>query len=350
MTRSDSGAMITVYKVHEGAVEPHELAVAEAARVLATGGLALIPTETVYGVAASVAAFSQGSIVPNEEALGALGSYEGTGAVCVAVPSTSDDGAARPLLAATPAHDRTACDSGSCIAAAVPCGVDSARNLGGAPAAARPKVARPFIARPTAESIPEPPLDPSARVNGAAVPALGTGYRRIFTLKQRDLAQTVAWLVEDERALSAYGIDVPPEAEALARAFWPGALTIIVKAAPCVPAFMQAADGTVALRASASPVAQALVRTAGPLACTSSNTHGKPAPASFGAVEPRIIAGVDIAIDACETPCRDASTIVSFVHGELRILRQGALAEADIRAALAGTPTPKATDPTDPQR
>ena len=105
-----------------------------------------------------------------------------------------------------------------------------------------------------------------------------------------------------------------------------------------------------ALRASASPVAQALVRAAGPLACTSSNTHGKPASASFGAVEPRILAGVDIAIDAGETPCRDASTIVSFVHGELRILRQGALAEADIRAVLAGTPRPKATDPTDPQR
>ena len=40
----------------------------------------------------------------------------------------------------------------------------------------------------------------------------------------------------------------------------PGALTIVVKAAPCVPTFMRAADDTVALRASASPVVQALIR------------------------------------------------------------------------------------------
>lgn len=270
--------MLTVYKVHEGTEKPHELAIAEAARVLATGGLALIPTETVYGVAASVAAFSRGSIVPNGGAF---------------------------------------------------------------------QVAHSFIARPTANNNLDPAFDPAIQVNGAAVPALGTGYRRIFTLKQRELTQTVAWLVEDERALGTYGVDVPPEATVLARAFWPGALTIIVKAAPCVPAFMQAGDGTVALRASASPVAQALVRTAGPLACTSSNTHGMPAPASFADVEPRILAGVDIAIDAGETSCRDASTIVSFVHSELQILRQGALAEADIRAALKRA---HQTEPTDSQR
>ncbi len=348
MARSNAGAMLTVYKVHEGAAEPHELAIAETARVLATGGLALIPTETVYGVAVSVAAFSQGSIVPSEGTVGGPNSSEVAGTAPIDASSALDGAIAYPSSTTAVPQDKVAC-----------CGASSSRASGalyeaasadgrkGARAAAQPKTARPLIARPAAGGSPEPLFDPSSRVNGAAVPALGTGYRRIFTLKQRDLAQTVAWLVEDERALSAYGVDVPPEAEALARAFWPGALTIIVKAAPCVPAFMQASDGTVALRASASPVAQALVRATGPLACTSSNTHGKPAPASFANVEPRILAGVDIAVDAGATPCRDASTIILFVHGELRILRQGALAQADIRAALAGAQAPQ---PTDPQR
>ena len=49
--------MQTVYRVFEGAREPHRLAVERTAEVLGRGGLALIPTETVYGVAVAVNAF-----------------------------------------------------------------------------------------------------------------------------------------------------------------------------------------------------------------------------------------------------------------------------------------------------
>ncbi|MBM6689424.1 L-threonylcarbamoyladenylate synthase [Collinsella ihumii] len=172
--------------------------------------------------------------------------------------------------------------------------------------------------------------------SGDEAPAPATGYGRIFTLKRRDVRQTVPWLVAGERDLDAFGVDVPEGVHVLARAFWPGALTLIVKASDRVPRFMRAADGTVALRASASPVVQALVRACGsPLAVTSANTHGAPAPASFAQVEARILAGVDAAIDAGETVCHDASTIVSLLDGELDIIRQGALSAADIESALA---------------
>lgn len=162
-----------------------------------------------------------------------------------------------------------------------------------------------------------------------------TGYGRIFTLKQRELTQTVPWLVDGPAALERYGKDVPHSICALAEKLWPGALTLVVPAADDVPPFMRAADGTVALRASASPVVQELIARCGsPLAVTSANTHGKPAPISFDEVEPRILAGVDVAIDAGETLCRDASTIVAVRDGELQILREGALAVREIRAVL----------------
>lgn len=174
--------------------------------------------------------------------------------------------------------------------------------------------------------------------SGDEAPAPETGYGRIFTLKRRDVRQTVPWLVAGERDLDAFGVDVPEGVHVLARAFWPGALTLIVKASDRVPRFMRAADGTVALRASASPVVQALVCACGsPLAVTSANTHGAPAPASFSQVEARILAGVDAAIDAGETVCHDASTIVSLLDGELDIIRQGALSAADIESALASS-------------
>lgn len=175
----------------------------------------------------------------------------------------------------------------------------------------------------------------SAFAANLETPGPDTGYGRMFTLKQRELTQTVPWLVDGPAAIERYGKDVPHSICALAEKLWPGALTLVVPAADDVPSFMRAADGTVALRASASPVVQELIARCGsPLAVTSANTHGKPAPISFDELEPRILAGVDVAIDAGETPCRDASTIVAVRDGELQILREGALAVREIRAVL----------------
>lgn len=169
----------------------------------------------------------------------------------------------------------------------------------------------------------------------AELPVEGSGYRRIFSLKRRELTQTVPWLVADESALDRYGVDVPCAAHALAHAFWPGALTIVVKASDEVPLYMQAADATVALRASACGCVQRLVRACdSPLAVTSANTHGMPAPASFEQVEQRILAGVDLAIDGGKTVCQEASTIVSCEGGQITLLRVGALAQSDLEAAL----------------
>lgn len=235
----------------------------EVARVLMAGGLALLPTETVYGIGVAVSAFAN---APAQ------------------APSS-------------------------------------------APAAGA--AAQPFV-------------------NGVPVPTEPSGYRRIFELKGRELTQTVPWLVGGASDLDRYGTNVDARTRLLARTLWPGALTLIVPAAPGVPRFMQAADGTVALRASASPVIAALVRACGcPLAVTSANTHGKPAPASFAEVEPRILAGVDVAVDAGETVCRDASTIVSFPSGSLKVVRQGALSAATISRVLDDGASAAAPQPTE---
>ncbi len=63
---------------------------------------------------------------------------------------------------------------------------------------------------------------------------------------------------------------------------------------------------------------------------TSANTHGAPAPDSFAAAEERIVAGVDVAVDAGRTTCRDASTIVAVRDGEPVILREGAISAGEI--------------------
>lgn len=168
------------------------------------------------------------------------------------------------------------------------------------------------------------------------MPGPESGYRRIFSLKCRELTQTVPWLVSGPEALDEYGESVAPEIRALTSALWPGALTVVVPASHRVPAFMRAGDGTVALRASASPVIQAIIRSCGcPLAVTSANMHGAPAPASFDGVERRVLAGVDVAVDAGTTRCRDASTIVAARDGKVSILREGALSAGQILSVIS---------------
>lgn len=161
-------------------------------------------------------------------------------------------------------------------------------------------------------------------------------YERIFKVKKRNRAQTTPWLVGDISALDEYGVDIKPSAYKLAEKFWPGALTIVVKASDKVPRRMQAADGTIALRVSHSAiVAQLIAECASPLATTSANTHGWPAATKFDDVEPAILEGVDAAINSGDTMMEEASTIVNCVDDEIVIVREGAIPARRIRLALA---------------
>ena len=74
------------------------------------------------------------------------------------------------------------------------------------------------------------------------------GAQEIFEVKVRPLDKPLPWLVENEDALDTYGVDIPEYAHRLAHAFWPGPLTLVVKASDRVGRDFRAPDGTVALR------------------------------------------------------------------------------------------------------
>ena len=150
-------------------------------------------------------------------------------------------------------------------------------------------------------------------------------HERIFSIKHRDRAQTLPWLVADASDLRVFGDDVPSWAYDLAKRYWPGALTLVVRASDEVAAEYRAADGTVALRVPDSNLVRALVRRVGPLATTSANTHGREAATSGTAVEPGIAERADFVLDAGQAPLGVASTIVDATSDCPRILRQGAI-------------------------
>lgn len=163
------------------------------------------------------------------------------------------------------------------------------------------------------------------------------GHARIFDIKRRDRAQTLPWFVADIDDLRVYGREVPDWALRLAQAQWPGALTLVVRASEAVPVeYAQLTpDGpTIALRVPNSELCRALVRSLGcPLAQTSANTHGAPAATTGHGVEPAIVAAADLTLDGGAAPVGVASTIVDATGARPRVLRSGALTEADVLLA-----------------
>lgn len=170
---------------------------------------------------------------------------------------------------------------------------------------------------------------------GCAAQPNNTALERIFFIKRRDRAQTLPWLIADAGDLMRYAEELTPAALALATTFWPGALTLVVRASEEVAPEYRSANGTIALRLPNSNLVREISRRAGcALATTSANTHGEAAAISGSTVEERIIMNADLTLDAGPAPLAVASTIVDVTTREPRILREGAIPREQILEAL----------------
>ncbi|MFR1322152.1 MAG: FAD-dependent protein [Adlercreutzia equolifaciens] len=192
------------------------------------------------------------------------------------------------------------------------------------------------------------------------------GPQLLYDLKHRDAGKPVAWLVEGPEALDVYGRDVPAYARRLADAFWPGALTLVVRASDAVSRAFQSAAGTIGLRMPANEAALELIHAVGcPLAVTSANLSGAPDTAraedldralvarTAGLYLPDGVAAAGIASGCAEaTPSASArfaagdrlvpppasgtaSTVLDCTGEAPRVLRAGALTLDDLKGCLS---------------
>ncbi len=173
----------------------------------------------------------------------------------------------------------------------------------------------------------KPALLATDTVYGVAALPGSPGVDAIFKLKERPAGQALPWLVAGEEWLDRYAQDVPPYARALCAELWPGALTVVLRAsAEALRLGGLQEDGTVALRCPGSPACLSVLQELdAPLACTSANVHGLPAPSRLDQVDARFTAlahATDIA-PAC--PAGLASTVVDCTGPAPRILREGAV-------------------------
>lgn len=164
----------------------------------------------------------------------------------------------------------------------------------------------------------------------------GRAVAKIYAAKGRPAFNPLIAHVDDLAAAKRQGL-FTNEAEALARAFWPGPLTLVLPLAPnaSVCALARAGLDSVALRVPAHPVARELLRAAGlPLAAPSANRSGHVSPATAAHVLDDLNGRIDLVLDAGACPVGVESTIVSFLDEEPELLRPGGLPRKAIESVL----------------
>jgi L-threonylcarbamoyladenylate synthase len=147
------------------------------------------------------------------------------------------------------------------------------------------------------------------------------GLAKLLALKPREETKRFIGLIGDPRDASRYALIGDRAAELIAR-HWPGALTLVLPAAPGVPASMRHPDGTVALRCPGNEFLRRTVQLAGSIVVsTSANRPGEPP--MTRALGP-LGEAVDLVVDQGELP-GTASTIVAVERESVRVLREGAV-------------------------
>jgi L-threonylcarbamoyladenylate synthase len=156
---------------------------------------------------------------------------------------------------------------------------------------------------------------------------------KLYQVKGRDSAKAIAVLLGDISALEQVASSMGKLAENLARAFWPGPLTLVVKSHPGLPANLSPLP-TIGVRMPDHPVARALLNQAGPMAVTSANLSGSANTTTAGQVYEQLHRRIPLILDGGQTPGGQPSTVVDCTGKQLRILRQGPITLDQLESAL----------------
>lgn len=185
---------------------------------------------------------------------------------------------------------------------------------------------------------------PTETVYGLAANALDeAAVRKIFAAKGRPQDNPLIVHIASMEELPALVKEIPPEAKALADAFWPGPLTIILPKADCIPDAVSCGLPTVAIRMPSHPIANAIIREAGvPLAAPSANTSGKPSPTTAQHVLHDMDGKIDMIVDGGACSVGVESTVVTLCAKRPRLLRPGGVTLEQLRDVLGEVDVDKA--------
>ena len=156
----------------------------------------------------------------------------------------------------------------------------------------------------------------------------------LLAAKGRGRDMPVPVLVGSWHTIDGLAFAVPDTARELIRAFWPGALSIVVTQAPSLQWDLGEGHGTVMVRMPLHPVAIELLREVGPMAVSSANISGRPPAVTADDAQRQLGDLVEVYLDAGPSAQQAASTIVDLTGTTPRILREGPVTIREIADVL----------------
>ncbi len=174
---------------------------------------------------------------------------------------------------------------------------------------------------------------PTDTVYGLAADALNPeAVERLYIIKERPRSQPIPVLLADIEDVWFVIRSFPAPAHRLARAFWPGPLTLVLPARPELPSILREGKDTVGVRIPNHDWLRTLIRRLRrPLAATSANLSGHPPALSAQEVVTSMGERVPLVLDAGPAPGGQPSTVVDCTGSEPVILRSGPVGEKEIR-------------------
>ncbi len=161
----------------------------------------------------------------------------------------------------------------------------------------------------------------------------------LLAAKGRGRDMPVPVLVGSWTTIDGLVYTVPTAARELIRAFWPGALSLVVRQAPSLQWDLGDANGTVMLRMPLHPVAIELLRAVGPMAVSSANVSGNPPAVTVGDAVVQLGDKVEVYLDGGPTEAGAASTIVDLTGPQPKILRVGPVTAERVGEVLGIEPS-----------
>lgn len=172
---------------------------------------------------------------------------------------------------------------------------------------------------------------------------------RIFAAKGRPATHPLIVHFSSFAAARTWAAEVPPAAERLAEAFWPGPLTLVLPKSARVPAAVTGGQPSVALRAPAHPVARALLAAFGRgIAAPSANRYGRISPTRAADVREELGDRVALVLDGGDCEVGLESTIVACLGGRVTLLRPGSISRSQVEDVVGRVEAPGADAPRAP--
>jgi L-threonylcarbamoyladenylate synthase len=169
----------------------------------------------------------------------------------------------------------------------------------------------------------------------------------LLAAKGRDRSMPVPVLVGSQHMVDALVDRLPDVAKALTEAFWPGALTLIVRHTSHLAWDLGETRGTVAVRMPDSEIAQELISRTGPLATSSANRSGHPAATTMLDARLQLGASVSVYLDGGPSAETLPSSIVDVTGETARLLRAGAIDLERLREVAPEIVDPETQEPSE---